>query len=464
MTQTLESRGPDGEGYFIDGPVGLGHRRLAVIDVEVGQQPLFSEDRRVAVVVNGELYNFRALRRQLEAKGHRFDTRSDSEVLVHGYEEWGDEVLDKIEGMFALALWDAGRKRLLLARDTMGEKPLFWASLPGGGLAFASELTAFKHCPDIDKSIDPDALARYLFYEYVAAPASMVKGVRKLEPGHKLVFSPDREPAIASYWDLPLVGCPGGPNAAEHDLSRATDRLISELRRSVRERLVSDVPLGIFLSGGIDSSAVTAFAHEELGTELRTFAIDFGDPTFDETPEARFVAQSFGTDHHEERLSPRFLLDVVPNLGNLLDEPLGDGSFVPTHLLSRFARQSVTVALGGDGGDELFSGYPTFTAERLANWLVDWPAVPHVHGGTAGQLAGRLAPLPTRKEGRWARSTDRFADARVPALPLSRFQAQAVPQGRGAHGRSAAPSLARLVAAPRSDRRALSRARQRGQP
>jgi asparagine synthase (glutamine-hydrolysing) len=383
MTAALAARGPDGEGFHISDGVGLGHRRLAIIDVEGGKQPLFSEDRQVVAVVNGEIYNFAPLRAELEGHGHRFATKSDSEVLVHGYEEWGDGVLDRIEGMFALAIWDARRRRLLLARDRMGEKPLYWAAIAGGGLAFASELKALKHAPGVDTRVDPASLARYLVYEYVPAPATMIRGAKKLEPGTKLTWIAGGEPAIAPYWDLPL-----------HDGDRVLDgeaaarELLGELRRSVRERLVSDVPLGVFLSGGVDSSTVAALAAEVRGNELDTFSIGFDDPEFDESAEARRVAKHIGSRHHEERLAPEALLDLLPAIGALLDEPIGDGSIVPTHLLARFARKHVTVALGGDGGDELFAGYPTFQAERVARVLYD--QAPRVIGRAATRL-GRAA-------------------------------------------------------------------------
>lgn len=383
MTAALAARGPDGEGFHLGDGVGLGHRRLAIIDVEGGRQPLYSEDRQVVVVVNGEIYNFAALRAELENAGHRFATRSDSETLAHGYEQWGDGVLDRIEGMFALAIWDTHRRRLLLARDRMGEKPLFWASLPGGGLAFASELKALRVAPGVDTRVDPASLARYLVYEYVPAPATMIRGAHKLEPGTKLVWQTGAAPVVTRWWDLPLA-----EGERITDGEAAARELLGELRRSVRERLVSDVPLGVFLSGGVDSSTVAALAAEVRGKDLDTFSIGFDDPEFDETSEARRVAAHLGTRHHEERLAPEVLLDLLPAIGALLDEPIGDGSIVPTHLLARFARKHVTVALGGDGGDELFAGYPTFQAERVARVLYD--EAPSVIGRVATRI-GRAA-------------------------------------------------------------------------
>lgn len=387
MTAALAPRGPDGEGFHLAPGIGLGHRRLAIIDVEGGRQPLYSEDRAVVAVVNGEFYNFQDLRTELEGAGHRFATRSDSEVLVHGYEEWGDAVLDRLEGMFAFAVWDATKRRLLLARDRLGEKPLYYASLPGGAFAFASELKALAHAPGFDRAIDPGALAQYLIFEYVPAPASMVRGARKLQPGMRLVVEPGQAPTLTRYWDLPLGS---GPRLTDPD--EAAEALVGELRRSVRQRLVSDVPLGVFLSGGIDSSAVAALAAEVRGSALETFSIGFEDPSFDESSEARRVATAIGSQHHEDRLAPGTVMDLLPAIGNLLDEPIGDGSIVPTYLLARFARRRVTVALGGDGADELFAGYPTFQAERVAGMLFD--QVPAVGRALASVGAVALRAMP----------------------------------------------------------------------
>ncbi len=388
MTRALAARGPDGEGFHIDGRIGLGHRRLAIIDVEGGKQPLYSEDGRVAVIVNGEIYNFQTLREELVRAGHRFATRSDSEVLVHGYEEWGERVLDRIEGMFAFVIWDGRDGRMLLARDRMGEKPLFWAELPGGGVAFASELKALKHAPGVTREIDPDSLAQYLAYEYVPAPRSMIRGVHKLAPGTALRAAPGRAPETFTYWDLSF---PEGERL--RDVEAAADALREELRASVRARLVSDVPLGVFLSGGIDSSTVAALAAEARGGDIDTFSVAFEDPRFDESAAARMVAKHIGSRHHEERLSPATALELMPSVGKILDEPIGDASIVPTHLLARFARRHVTVALGGDGGDELFAGYPTFQAERVAQLIDLAPRALRAAAISAGETLA--AALPT---------------------------------------------------------------------
>lgn len=382
MTRALAARGPDGEGYFLDGPIGLGHRRLAVIDVAGGRQPLHSEDGAITAIVNGEIYNFGALRRELERAGHRFATRSDSEVVVHGYETWGEGVLERLDGMFAFALWDREQRRLLLARDRMGEKPLFTAEA-AGVFAFASELKALKHVPGLPGGLDHHALAHYLVYEAVPAPAALIEGVRKLEPGCWLDVRPGRAPSTHRYWDFHFPARhrrdPGLP-----------DELLTELRRAVQTRLVSDVPLGVLLSGGVDSAAVAALA-VETRPDLATFSIGFDDPGFDESPYARRVAAHLGTRHHEERLSAASVLDLLPQVGQLLDEPIGDSSIVPTHLLARFVRRHVTVALGGDGGDELFAGYPTFQAERAAALLDRLPVRLRTLGyAAADAVAARL--------------------------------------------------------------------------
>jgi len=390
MTAALIKRGPDGEGFHESGPIGLGHRRLSIIDVESGAQPLYSAGGAIAGIINGEIYNFRALRRQLKSRGHRFVTESDSEVIVHGYAEWGEEMLDRIEGQFALAVWDEREQTLLLARDRMGEKPLFWASLANGDVVFASELRALLEHPEISADVDPGSLARYLVYEYVPAPLSMLRGVNKLSPGCYLTARPGSTPKVQAYWDLPLADLQFG--GRRRSLGVTALDLRDELTRSVRERLVSDVPLGIFLSGGLDSSIVAALAARERNGDIDTFSISFADPSYDESAYARHVSQTIGSRHHERRVDAADLLALIPRLGELLDEPLGDGSLIPTHLLSAFAREHVTVALGGDGGDELFGGYPTFQAERATGRVLDrmGPGVRSLAKKFAGAFASRL--------------------------------------------------------------------------
>ena len=361
MNERLAHRGPDDEGILVQGPAGLAMRRLKIIDLATGHQPMAGEGRRVWVVFNGEIYNYRELGANLAARGHTFTTRSDTEVIVHGYEDRGLASLDDLEGMFAFAIWDAPARTLVLARDRLGIKPLYYAVLPDQ-IVFASELRALVEHPAVERTLDLTALSRYLAHEYVPAPHSIFRGVRKLAAGHWLTYS-DGRVKVEPYWDVRFQG---DRAMGEAD---AVEALRAVLDLSVRQHLVSDVPLGVFLSGGIDSSAVAALAARHLPGRLKTFSIGFEDPSFDETAYARSVARGLDADHHEEILGPRAALDLVARLPELLDEPLGDASLLPTFLLSRFTRRSVTVALSGDGGDELFAGYPTYQAHRLARAL-----------------------------------------------------------------------------------------------
>ncbi len=371
MTATLRRRGPDAEGFYFARGVGLGHRRLSIVDLSGGQQPFVSTSGRIAVVVNGEIYNHASLRAELVRRGHRFKTHSDCEVVLHGYEEEGTSFFKRLNGMFALAIWD-GRVphgRLVLARDRMGQKPLHFAILPGGGLAFGSELKALFAHPGVDRAVSPGALLRYLVYEYVPAPYTIVKGARKLLPGHFLVWSGKHDRVhTEAYWQLPL----GKPLDEPRD--SVVDHFRALLRRSVERRLMADVPLGVFLSGGLDSSSVLAsLAQLTDPRRIRTFTISFDDRTFDESSHAERVARHFGTDHHAEVLRPEDALELIPDIADWLDEPFGDGSLVPTYLLSRSTRRHVKVALGGDGADELLGGYPTFVADHAARWFERLP-------------------------------------------------------------------------------------------
>ena len=380
MNDRIAHRGPDDEGFLVQGPAGLGMRRLKIIDLTTGHQPMAGEEGRVSVVFNGEIYNYRELRENLGARGHAFTTRSDTEVIVHGYEERGLASVGDLEGMFAFAIWDAPARTLVLARERLGIKPLYYAVLPDQ-IVFASELKALVEHPAIDRTLDLTALSRYLAHEYVPAPHSIFRAIRKLAAGHWLTYS-DGRVKIEPFWDVHFRrdGAIGEADAVE--------ALRGALDLSVRQHLVSDVPLGVFLSGGIDSSAVAAFAARHFPGRLKTFSIGFEDPSFDETAHARGVARALDTDHHEEILGPRVALDLVARLPELLDEPLGDASLLPTFLLSRFTRRSVTVALSGDGGDELFAGYPTYQAHRLARAL---ELVPHwVRRGLLRPVVERL--------------------------------------------------------------------------
>ena len=356
-------RGPDDEGSVqLDG-VTLGMRRLSIIDVEGGHQPIHNEDSTVWVVQNGEIYNHIELREVLVAAGHSFTTQSDTEVLVHGYEEWGTEMVERLNGMFAFAVLDRRRRRILLARDRMGIKPLHYA-VDGDRLVFASELKALLSDRTLRKEIDPVALDDYLALEFVPSPRSIVRGVGKLPPAHTLEWTLGRgEHHLHRYWS-PTLGVGDG---RARRLDEQCEQLRAVLRESVRKELIADVPLGVFLSGGIDSSAVTAMM-SQLGGDVKSFSVGFAERSFDESRHAREVARHLGTDHHELTLEPSMLLDLIPRLPTLLDEPMGDASIIPTYLLSAFTRQHVKVALGGDGGDELFAGYPTLQAHRLAGY------------------------------------------------------------------------------------------------
>ncbi len=364
MVATLAHRGPDGEGLYVDGPVALGHRRLAIIGVLDGAQPLPNEDRTVWVTYNGELYNELALRAELEARGHRYATTTDTETLVHLYEEYGLEFVHRLNGMFAMALWDAPRRRLVLARDRMGQKPLYLSRLPGGGLVFGSEPKAVLAHPDVPRDLDRDGLARYLFYEYLPAPSSIWRGLEKLPHAHMLVWEEGKGEAVR-YWSPPAPSREGDPGIGAFE--EEASRFWVDFREAVGRHRRSDVPLGVFLSGGVDSSSVAAAVCElEPPESVRTFSVGFEDPSFDESAHARALAAYLGTSHHERVFSVQSVLDLLPEVAGWLDEPFGDASILPTHLLSRFARESVKVVLGGDGADELLAGYPTFVAERAS--------------------------------------------------------------------------------------------------
>jgi len=391
MTATLAHRGPDGEGLFVDGPAALGHRRLSIIDLGGGAQPMANEDGTVWVTYNGELYNEDGdggLRRDLIRKGHTYRTSCDTESLVHLYEEdaaaghLGRFGVDPC-GMFALAIWDGRRRRLVLTRDRMGQKPLFYAETPGGGLVFGSEPKALLCHPDVPRRLDPQSLARYLFYEYVPAPHSIWQGVKKLPPAHALIWE-DGKTTVSRYWS-PRWESPG---SREISFAAAAARFWEMFVAAVADHCRADVPLGVFLSGGLDSSSVAA-AMCELGSAKRvsTFSIGFDDPSFDESRHARAVAGFLGTDHHERSFSAATVLELLPEVAGWLDEPFGDASVLPTHLLSRFARESVKVVLGGDGADELLAGYPTFAAERAAR-VFRW--MPSPARALAGAAVGRL--------------------------------------------------------------------------
>ena len=398
MNNALLHRGPDSAGMVVNGPVGLAARRLSIIDPETGDQPIANEDRSVHVVQNGEIYNHAQLRAELEAQGHRMRTdHSDTEVLVHLYEQHGPAFAERLRGMFAVAIWDARERRLVLARDRFGIKPLHWARLPGG-FAFGSELKCLLPAPGFSREIDPDAVAAFLAFNSIPAPLTIYRSARKLPPGHYLVWQQGSDDVTIERYarELPATA----PRPAE------PGDVLEALRDSVRAHLVSDVPVGVLLSGGVDSSALAALAATESSERVRTFSIGFDEQGFDETARARLVAERYGTEHHELMVRPN-AVELLPKLAETFDEPFADSSALPTWLVSELAAAHVKVALSGEGGDELFGGYYTYVADLLA---------PRI-----GRLAALTRPLIERlpSSSRRAASFDYKAKrfARAAALP-----------------------------------------------
>lgn len=361
MTSRLNHRGPDGEGVFIDGSVGLGHRRLSIIDLEGGAQPLANEDNTVHVTFNGEIYNFRDLRSQLASAGHTFRTNSDTEVLVHAWEQWGPDCVNHLRGMFAFAIWDAKQQQLFLARDRVGIKPLLY-SWQKNAFVFASEMQALTALPDAETSIDLQAVDAYLHYQYIPAPLSIYRQVRKLPPGHSLLIDA-RAPQPSEpvrYWRLEF--------APDRSLNEAewTERIDAALDETIRTHLVSDVPFGAFLSGGIDSSTVVAYMSRILQDPVKAFCIGHADKAYDERNWAAEAASIAGADYYEEVIEPDGL-SLLPELVRHYGEPFADSSAIPTWYVSRLARRHVKMVLSGDGGDELFAGYHAYAAVLCAH-------------------------------------------------------------------------------------------------
>ncbi len=359
-TDAMAHRGPDDEGFYFDGDLALGNRRLSIIDLPGGHQPLSNEEGRLWITFNGEIYNYREERRELLARGHRFRTASDTEAIVHLYEEHGIRCLDRLRGMFAFALWDAGERRLLLARDRLGVKPLFYRLEPGR-LVFASELRSLRELSQQPFEIDPQAVYDFFGFRYVPAPSTLYRGVYKLLPGHYLVADASGT-RTHCYWDIP------GDEETQGDAPEWAARVLEHLRESVRLRLISDVPLGVFLSGGTDSSALVALMSQLGAHPLRTFAVGFDEPGFSELPYARQVAETFRTEHQELVVTANDVAEDLPRLISLRDEPLAEPTDVALYRVARLAAQSVKVVLAGEGGDELFAGYAKYAADRLARW------------------------------------------------------------------------------------------------
>jgi asparagine synthase (glutamine-hydrolysing) len=361
MTDSIAHRGPDDAGFHVAPGVGLGHRRLSIIDLAGGHQPIYNEDQTVAVVFNGEIYNFVDLIPELQALGHRFRTRSDTEVIVHAWEEWGEACVTRFRGMFAFALWDAPRRTLFLARDRLGIKPLFHARLADGTLVFGSELKALLCHPDLRRTVDPRGVEDFFAFGYVPEPRTILEGVAKLPPAHTLTVTPEGE-RLACYWQLRFE------DDRSLDEGEAKEELIARLRDAVRIRLIAEVPLGAFLSGGVDSSSVVALMAGLSDKPVTTCSISFGDPVYNEAAFARQVAERYTTDHHEHRVEPD-AFGLVDRLAGLYDEPFADSSALPTYHVCELARRYVTVALSGDGGDENLAGYRRYRWDRDENRL-----------------------------------------------------------------------------------------------
>jgi asparagine synthase (glutamine-hydrolysing) len=405
MTRTLVHRGPDEEGYFTDGPVGLGMRRLRIIDLDGGKQPIANEDGTVWVVFNGEIYNFPELRRALESRGHQLRTNSDTEVIVHLYEEQGAECVQALRGMFAFALWDANKRTLVLARDRFGKKPLYYAQTRNG-FWFGSELKAVLCAPDLPRDLDVSAVDDYLALGYIPAPQSIFRAVRKLPPACVLELQ-DGQARVRRYWRLSWN--------AQTQLTeqQALEGLRAQLDEAVRCRLIADVPFGAFLSGGVDSTAVVWLMSQQVREPVQTFAMGFSQHGFNELPFAREVGQAFQTTHREEIVEPDALA-LLPELVHAFDEPFGDSSAIPTYLVSRLARRHVTMALSGDGGDELFAGY-----ERYHRYVL----MSRIHAALLNGMGARALAAVLGWVGASSPRLQRYAAAlrRIALPPLERY-------------------------------------------
>lgn len=363
MTDSLVHRGPDDSGLHLAPGVGLGHRRLSIIDLSGGQQPLYNEDRSVVTVYNGEIYNFQELAEQLIAAGHRFKTRCDTEVIVHAWEEWGEACVERFRGMFAFALWDERRQTLFLARDRLGIKPLYYTITADGSVIFGSELKALLLHPDVPREIDVYAVEDYFAYGYVPDPRTIYVGVSKLPPAHVISFRRgSTAPAATAYWDIKF-----GDGTAI-DEAEASEALIEKLRDAVKARMIADVPLGAFLSGGVDSSGVVAMMADVSDQPVDTCSIAFRQASFDESQYAARVAEHCHTNHHVEEVDANSL-DLIDRLATMYDEPFADSSAMPTYRVCALARERVTVALSGDGGDEIFAGYRRYRWHMNEEWL-----------------------------------------------------------------------------------------------
>ncbi len=369
MASCLKHRGPDDQGYYVGRNIALGHRRLSIIDLKTGQQPVFNEDKSMCIIFNGEIYNYQAIKADLLQKGHRFSSVSDTETIIHAYEEWGEECVKKLRGMFAFCIWDARSGKMLLARDRLGEKPLFFAH-DSGNFVFASEMKSILADPQFDRTMDAEALSSYFTFSYIPAPLTIYKNIRKLSPGHVLVYEKGRA-RIQQYWDLSF-----DPNRRkkEKDFVREFMELLGE---SVRMQLMSDVPLGAFLSGGVDSSTVVALMSLAKNERVNTFTIGFGGNIGrfdDERKYARLVAERYGTHHREHEVLPH-VEGLIEKIVRSFDEPFADDSTIPSYFVSQMTRKNVTVALSGLGGDELFCGYERYLGFQLSQHYNNIPPI-----------------------------------------------------------------------------------------
>ena len=385
MCDVVRHRGPDDQGWYVKGNVGIGMRRLSIIDLTTGHQPIGNEDGSVWIVFNGEIYNYQDLRAELETKGHKFRTNSDTEAIVHAYEEYGEDCPVKLNGMFCFAIWDERRHSLFIARDRLGIKPLYYYQ-DSNLFAFGSELKSILQIPGVPREVDVQALDMFLTFEYIPSPHSILKGISKLPPGHSLTLR-DTRISIRQYWQLIY----DERERSEDDLC---DELLGLLQDAVKIRLMSDVPLGAFLSGGIDSSTIVALMSRAMDRPVETFSISFKEASYDESQYAKQIASHFKTKHHEWIIQPK-ALDLTEKLVGFLDEPFGDFSIFPTYLVSKMARDFVTVTLSGDGGDELFAGYDTYIANRIARFFDRIPQF--VHKGLFQPLVDMLPPTEKKK-------------------------------------------------------------------
>lgn len=389
MCRVITHRGPDDQGTLIEGDVALGMRRLSIIDLAGGHQPISGEDGTVTIVFNGEIYNYRELQKELERRGHKFQTNSDTEAIVHAYEEFGAACVDHLRGMFAFAIWDRRRRALFIARDRVGKKPLYYTLTAQGALVFGSELKCLLEHPDVRREINPEAINAYLSLGYVPDPLSVFRGIEKLPPGHHLTFENNRI-ALKEYWDFTYA-----PTANHRSEDDYLEELRALLEEAVRIRLVSDVPLGAFLSGGVDSSTVVGLMARQMSQPVKTFSIGFHEDSFNELKYARVTAQHFGTDHKEFIVTPD-ICHIVDDLVWHFDEPFADSSAIPTYMVSKLAREHVTVVLSGDGGDELFAGYTRYLVDRKRSGFARLPRA--VREGVLQPLSHRLP------HGAWGRN------------------------------------------------------------